>query len=423
MFRKMVNLAIALALIVGVSFVGADSTPKVKAAEAKLPFSDIEKHWAKDEIIKAYNSGLINGFPDGTFRPNDVVNADQFVVMMLKAFSTTTNGKTEFDMDWILELGDIRPDIAMQLGSLVRKGFDFKPAKTGYWAKPFIDLLYEISFLSTSDEVFPENYAVYKKQIKREQASYLLGLWYKKYENVPDPYYAELITTNSGLKDFNNFTNTSVKNYRAHVLLAGIMAGYPEGNFYPQRYVTRAEALTMVQRLRDKTLRTPYKPNLTGQYYVEVNGNIYLMSDEFKYDMYNSMAALAEKHVTKGYVGQDGPGFGVYESKETADKNDFLVRMGEFDKVTPMDLSVGVAMGTSRRMGIAYPANKKMPYAATYFDALLDLFAGNGKGVELKTKVVALEKTLGSKPVDFTFNNRKFELFSEKDIFTLTLKY
>ncbi|MDQ0112044.1 S-layer homology domain-containing protein [Paenibacillus harenae] len=423
MFRKMVNLAIALALIVGVSFVGADSTPKVKAAEAKLPFSDIEKHWAKDEIIKAYNSGLINGFPDGTFRPNDVVNADQFVVMMLKAFSTTTNGRTEFDMDWILELGDIRPDIAMQLGSLVRKGFDFKPAKTGYWAKPFIDLLYEISFLSTSDEVFPENYAVYKKQIKREQASYLLGLWYKKYENVPDPYYAEFITTNSGLKDFNNFTNTSVKNYRAHVLLAGIMAGYPEGNFYPQRYVTRAEALTMVQRLRDKTLRTPYKPNLTGQYYAEVQGNIYLISDKFKYDMYKSITALAKKHVTKGYVSLEALSLGVYDSEETADKNDFLIRMNEFDKLAPIDLSVGVGTGTTRSIGMVYPINKKMPYAASYFDALFDLLSGNGKGSELKVKVISIEKTVGIKPVEFTFNGRKFSLLAEKDIFTLTMKY
>lgn len=423
MFRKMINLAIAFALIVGVGFVGADSTLKAEAAETKLPFSDIEKHWAKDEIIRAYNSGLVNGFPDGTFRPNDVVNADQFVVMMLKAFSTTTNGKTEFDVDWILELADKRPDIAMKLSALVRQGFDFKPAKTGYWAKPFIDLLYEINYLMTFDEVFPKNYDVYKKQIKREQASYMLGAWYSKYENTLDPYFSDYVAGHSGIKDFDKFTNSSVKIYRADVLISGLMAGYPDGNFYPHRYVTRAEALTMVQRLRDKSLRTIYKPDLTGQFYVEVNGNTYLMSDKFKYDMYNSIAALAKKHVTKGYIAQDGPGFGVYDSKETADKNDFLVRMGEFDKLAPRDLAVGVAMGPTRKVGITYPVNKKMPYAATYFDALLDLFAGNGKGVELKTKLVSLEKTLGSKPVDFTFNNRKFELFLEKDIYSLTMKY
>ncbi|MGO4537456.1 S-layer homology domain-containing protein [Paenibacillus sp. 2TAB19] len=423
MVRKIVNWVIALTLIVGVGFVGTDTALKAEAAEAKLPFKDIEKHWAKDNIISAYNSGLVDGFPDGTFRPNDVVKADQFVVMMLKAFSKTTDGKTEFDEEWIMELADKRPDIAMKLGSLVRNGFDFKPAKSGYWAKPFIDLLYEIDYLPTFDEIFPKNYEVYKKQIKREQASYLLGEWYTQYDNTLDPYYADFVTTHSGLKDFNTFTNTSVKNYRAHVMLAGLMVGYPNGNFYPHRFVTRAEALTMVQRLRDETLRTPYKPDLTGQYYAEVKGNIYLISDKFKYDMYNSIVALAKKHVTKGYISQEGLGFGVYDSQDTAKKNDFLVRIGDLEKLAPRDLSVGVAEGTSQRMGVAYPINKKMPYAAAYFDALLDLFAGNSKGKELKTKLAELEISLGSKPVEFTFNNRKFELYSEKSNITLTMKY
>ncbi|MGO4369643.1 S-layer homology domain-containing protein [Paenibacillus sp. MCAF20] len=423
MVRKIVNWVIALTLIVGVGFVGTDSAPKAEAAEAKLPFSDIEKHWAKDNIISAYNSGLIDGFPDGTFRPNDVVKTDQFVVMMLKAFSKTTDGKSEFDEEWIMELADKRPDIAMKLGSLVRNGFDFKPAKSGYWAKPFIDLLYEVDYLPTFDEVFPKNYEVYKKQIKREQASYLLGEWYTQYDNTLDPYYADFVTTHSGLKDFNTFTNTSVKNYRAHVLLAGLMAGYPNGNFYPQRYVTRAEALTMVQRLRDEKLRMPYKPDLTGQYYAEVKGNIYLISDKFKYDMYNSMAALAKKHVTNGYISQDGLGFAVFDSKDTADKNDFLTRMGDYDNLGPRDLAVGVGADTTRTIGMLYPINKKMPYAALYFDALLDLFSGNGKGIELKAKVVSIEKNVGIKPVEFTFNNRKFSIFAEKDIFTLTMKY
>ncbi|WP_337098297.1 S-layer homology domain-containing protein [Paenibacillus sp. YIM B09110] len=423
MFRKMVNLVIALSLIIGAGFIGADSAPKVEAAETKLPFKDIEKHWAKDNIISAYNSGLIEGFPDGTFRPNDVVKADQFVAMMLKAFSKTTDGKTEFDEDWIMELADKRPDTAMKLGLLVRNGFDFKPAKSGYWAKPFIDLLYEVDYLPTFDEIFPKNYDVYKKQIKREQASYLLGEWYTQYDNTLDPYYADFVTTHSGLKDFNTFTNTSVKNYRAHVLLAGIMTGYPNENFYPHRFVTRAEALTLVQRLCDKTLRTPYQPDLTGQYYAEVQGNIYLISDKFKYDMYNSMAELAKKHVTNGYISQDGLGFAVLDSKETADKNDFLFRLGDYEKLAPVDLSVGVGASTTRLLMLVYPINKKMPYAASYFDSLLNLFTGNDKGTELKAKIISIEKTVGTKPVEFIFNNRKFSLYAEGEIFTLAMKY
>lgn len=421
--KKLLNIAIVIALWVGSAFVALGYTVTAESAESKLPFTDIEKHWAKDNIVKAYNSGLVGGFPDGTFRPDDVVTADQFVVMMLKAFSKTTNGKTEFDMDWLLELANVQPSITLQLNSIVKDGFNFKPATTGYWAKPFIDIFYEIGLLTSSNEVFPKDYNVYKKEIKREQASFLLGKWYTNLENGLDPYFADYVAAHSGMKDFDKFTNTSVKNYRAHVLIAGIMAGYPGGYFHPHRYVTRAEALSMAQRLRDKTLRAAYKPNLTGQYYAEVKGNIYLISDKFKYDMYKNIEALAKKHVTKGYIAQDGLGFGVYDSKDTADKNDFLVRMGEYDKLSPMDLSIGAGAGATRQIIMVYPINKKMPYGATLFDAILELLAGDGKGKEFKTKLVSLEKTVHTKPIEFNFNNKKFAIFAEKDIYTLRMYY
>lgn len=40
-------------------------------------FSDIENHWAKDYINKAAEAGIINGFSDGTFRPNQNITRAQ----------------------------------------------------------------------------------------------------------------------------------------------------------------------------------------------------------------------------------------------------------------------------------------------------------------------------------------------------------
>ena len=37
------------------------------------PFSDIDNHWAKDYIVKAVGAGWIDGYPDGTFQPNDLI--------------------------------------------------------------------------------------------------------------------------------------------------------------------------------------------------------------------------------------------------------------------------------------------------------------------------------------------------------------
>ncbi|MDO5041436.1 MAG: S-layer homology domain-containing protein, partial [Peptoniphilus sp.] len=38
-----------------------------------LPFADVRGHWAEDAITDAYLSGLIMGYPDGTFRPDQAI--------------------------------------------------------------------------------------------------------------------------------------------------------------------------------------------------------------------------------------------------------------------------------------------------------------------------------------------------------------
>ncbi len=48
-----------------------------EASNGPAKFSDIKGHWAYDYIQSSHKLGLINGFKDGTFRPNDSINAAQ----------------------------------------------------------------------------------------------------------------------------------------------------------------------------------------------------------------------------------------------------------------------------------------------------------------------------------------------------------
>ncbi|WP_438346995.1 cadherin-like beta sandwich domain-containing protein [Paenibacillus sp. FA6] len=48
-------------------------------------FSDITGHWAASDINKAAQRGIVNGYKDGTFKPNGVVTRAEFVVMLMKA--------------------------------------------------------------------------------------------------------------------------------------------------------------------------------------------------------------------------------------------------------------------------------------------------------------------------------------------------
>ena len=45
-------------------------------------FSDIEGHWAAQEIEDAYMYGIVNGDGDGTFRPDDSISRAEFVKML-----------------------------------------------------------------------------------------------------------------------------------------------------------------------------------------------------------------------------------------------------------------------------------------------------------------------------------------------------
>jgi hypothetical protein len=44
-----------------------------------ISFSDLPtSHWANDDIILLALTGVVNGFPDGTYRPEDQVTREQF---------------------------------------------------------------------------------------------------------------------------------------------------------------------------------------------------------------------------------------------------------------------------------------------------------------------------------------------------------
>ena len=53
-----------------------------KANTTAVDFSDIASHWAKDEISAAANNGWINGYPDGTFRPNNKITRAEAMTLV-----------------------------------------------------------------------------------------------------------------------------------------------------------------------------------------------------------------------------------------------------------------------------------------------------------------------------------------------------
>jgi arabinogalactan oligomer/maltooligosaccharide transport system substrate-binding protein len=73
--KKVVCVVLAIMLLVGIGFM-----PNRPVANAAASFSDVEitSYWATKEISMLSDQGIIAGFPDGTFLPEDGVTRAQF---------------------------------------------------------------------------------------------------------------------------------------------------------------------------------------------------------------------------------------------------------------------------------------------------------------------------------------------------------
>lgn len=76
------------ALLVAASMITSSLMPLAIATPsmAQSTFSDIQGSWAQSCIVELTQRGIISGYPDGTFRPNNPVNRAEYAAMVGKAF-------------------------------------------------------------------------------------------------------------------------------------------------------------------------------------------------------------------------------------------------------------------------------------------------------------------------------------------------
>ncbi|MFC5401133.1 hemoblobin-interacting domain-containing protein [Cohnella soli] len=66
---------------------------KLKASDS-LSFDDTTVHWAKDSIGVAAALGLVSGFEDHTFRPNELITREQMATIAVRALGLNASGKS-----------------------------------------------------------------------------------------------------------------------------------------------------------------------------------------------------------------------------------------------------------------------------------------------------------------------------------------
>ncbi|HJB04075.1 MAG TPA: S-layer homology domain-containing protein, partial [Candidatus Evtepia excrementipullorum] len=85
LWKKAVALLLAVAMMVPLA---------LAAPSTEGSFSDVEDHWAQAEIEKAVATGWVDGYPDGTFKPEKTITRAEFTKMILDATHLTPGCET-----------------------------------------------------------------------------------------------------------------------------------------------------------------------------------------------------------------------------------------------------------------------------------------------------------------------------------------
>ncbi|WP_229522131.1 YDG domain-containing protein [Paenibacillus monticola] len=168
--------------------------------------SDIKGHWAEGEMSAWIDKGFIQGYEDGSFRPNNTITRAEFIALINRSFGFT-------------EIGTI----------------SYTDISSSNWAYAEVAKAEKAGYINGyADGTFGAN-----KQISRQEVAVIIG----RLLGVAPSGNTTVSFTDSG--SIASWARGSVDS----ALAKGIMKGYAEDNsFKPNKSITRAEAIVSLSR-------------------------------------------------------------------------------------------------------------------------------------------------------------------------------
>ena len=201
--------------------------------------NDIGGHWAQSTITQWTSKGYISGYPDGTFKPDNSITRAEFVVLVNKAMGYTKKGNAYF-----------------------------KDLSSSHWAYNEIMKGVSAGYISgdASGTFRPDD------PVSRQEAAVMIS---KILDLGKNPAAAAKFV------DYRFIPAWSV-GYVGSVTDAGIMSGYPDGDFKADRVLSRAEAVVSldgVSKYDGKTEKEDYTLTATMLSNKTIDGDLIISSD------------------------------------------------------------------------------------------------------------------------------------------------
>ncbi len=203
----LLSLTVALTIVLSIP-----SSVRTYAAQGET-FPDIKNHWGRASIEYATGKGIISGYPNGNYGPEDTITVEQFIILLVR-----TLGKQDVPLGL-----DNYIKAAQDLGILpIGEHYDYKaPILRGDMAKMAI----------------------------------------RAYETLyPGIEYPELLDAFKGLVTDYDSISDILKSSVLKCVEQGILAGGDGGNFNENSTSTRAQAASVIHRLLSVAERERVKP-------------------------------------------------------------------------------------------------------------------------------------------------------------------
>jgi N-acetylmuramoyl-L-alanine amidase len=167
-------------------------------------FSDLKGNWAAPEIAKAVDAGYIKGYPDGRFKPAAGVTRAEFLTMV---------------------------DNAFQLAAAQNPG-TFRDVRPGAWFGSSVQAAVYSGLVSG----YPDHTFRPQQAVTRQEAACILAPLLKLQED------GALRFTDT--RQIAAWAKPSV----SQLAVGGIITGYPDGTFRPEKIISRAEAVAIINK-------------------------------------------------------------------------------------------------------------------------------------------------------------------------------
>ncbi len=195
-----------------VTSVGSDIPPAPQITEEKKQsFLDVSPdYWGYESIQSLFEKGVINGYKDGSFKPENSITRAEFAKILCLAFSIN-------EKDESISFDDVSED---------------------KWYFEYIDILSSLGIIKGEGKNFYPD-----REITREEAATLIQRCGKHMKKDFDAVREGISFSDDA--DISDYAKESIE----ELYKAGIIGGNGNGSFMPKEKLIRAEAAKMVDNL------------------------------------------------------------------------------------------------------------------------------------------------------------------------------